>query len=698
MPHPSSGSGGTGGSQQGNGGSNASAPNTLHLGHNALLKSPSGGSSLPLLGPSFTPPIFPVSLSQSALSALGPLGGLGSSVLASQPVSSSRRNSLRADMMTLSSPALRPLALSGSLASMTGSPLLGARSLVGGLGLGHGAGSSSSSAGGNASSNKDSAGSGMDHSVSPSPHLLDGSLLLSSPTSPLLGSSSPHTGAPGSLVCHQCQRARPPRSLVFCCHTYSKKSGSSRPLCTNKYCEDCLRQGYPSLRSIQDYPGPAKRHDVNSTWECPACKGVCSCAACEGMGMRRGARGGSSGSPAAEPDPSSLDPAHTLAYGYVYFAQYLEDAMDVSPPSDTAAAEAAAAVGLANAATYAVATSPIIRPAKRLLLTTAPHSGSSQTRGGVASAADMMDDDAAARDAEEQAAAERAEARALAARRAQNVCHLPTSMTLLSSDEEADSDEEDQQQQRAGGASSLRGFASSSPRGRSLSAAANTKPLSSGIGAALGTILAASKSPLLQSLSERIRAQSGGNASVDPPLVKLEGAALAADSGVALKLELASPMLGATSSISSSHAVSAAPASSITPSGVATAAASPASSSPTSALLGIFAAAEPFQPTPSPNTQASNDTTAAASIATNATSSSTTTRMEIDTGSSLSAAAAAVASVLSSPLHSGGGVELLVSHGGDGTDSSTGDVNDSDHDDDDLHAHAGAGMHAQVLV
>jgi hypothetical protein len=164
------------------------------------------------------------------------------------------------------------------------------------------------------------------------------------------------------------------------------------------------------------------------------------------------------------------------------------------PPTEAQASEAAAAIGLANAATYAVATSPMIRPMRR-----------------------MGDADSA-----EAEAVARAEQRALAQRRAQNVCQLPSSMALLSSDSEGD-DEPDVLAIHTSPAS-LR------PQERSLSSTA---------GDALGTILAASRSPLLQAMTEAMR---------EPPMVKLESddvASLSVASAATVSRSFASPAMPA---------------------------------------------------------------------------------------------------------------------------------------------------------
>ena len=275
----------------------------LHASHHpsALLKSPTATSLLlgsaaaaaATGGVSFTPPIFPVSMASSTLSHML-LTAPASTLLSSHPTSTSRRNSIA--VMNLS-PALRPL---------TGSPMMGSRSLGGSAASNATSAQSTVKAGEQSAalsalsaSSKDGM---LDNRASPSPSdsMMDGptgSILSSSVgnamlmASPLLG---PTPTPPTTLLCHQCGQHRPIRTIVFCCNAFPKKStavgaGLSKPVCNNKYCEGCLAT-YPHTTNlaaagaevgerkeshstkppaIRDYPPASKRHDINSQWECP---------------------------------------------------------------------------------------------------------------------------------------------------------------------------------------------------------------------------------------------------------------------------------------------------------------------------------------------------------------------------------------------------------------------------------------------
>jgi hypothetical protein len=268
-------------------------------------------------------------------------------------------------------------------------------------------------------------------------------------------------------------------------------------------------------------------------------------------------------------------------------------------------------------------------------------------------------------------------------------------MSLLSSDEENESDDEEQRQQRS--SLHLSKVSSSPPsQGRSLSSSMNTsgKPLSSGIGDALGTILAASKSPLLQSLSERMRATSSSNNDPLPP-VKLDSPAASPSIASAAMLAAVSSLKPALSSSPAGRALNSSTSSAASSAagvrGTATALPSPSPSPTSNSILGIFAAVAPFQPSPNKSAVRAG--------------SHESTSMEVDHSTS------AQPSSVSRSLLGGGAanatrasptttVELLVAHHNDddsagaGVDDDGRDGADSEQDD-----HSDQPMaHAQVLV
>jgi len=194
---------------------------------------------------------------------------------------------------------------------------------------------------------------------------------------------------------------------------------------------------------ILDYPPAGKRHDVNSQWQCPACRGLCVCPSCLSFG-------GSSS--------LSLSHARTLAAAYVYMSEYLEESMERAPTLAQAHA-AAAAVGLANAATYAVATSPTIRPI---------NANQQQQKHQE----DRQQHDK--QDAQH------------------NLCHLPPSMMGLSSDDEDEVDDENVAMTDS--LSQTHPAASSSHHSPSTSSTSALVSSSEGI----SSILVASRSPHLR--------------------------------------------------------------------------------------------------------------------------------------------------------------------------------------------------------
>jgi hypothetical protein len=91
-------------------------------------------------------------------------------------------------------------------------------------------------------------------------------------------------------------------------------------------CGACLTKFYNER-------APSKRGPTNSEFVCPACRGICCCAACRRIKARQ----------LGEIDPSALSPASMLAYSYVYCPDVLLSSMgeteeaapeELEPPSD----------------------------------------------------------------------------------------------------------------------------------------------------------------------------------------------------------------------------------------------------------------------------------------------------------------------------------------------------------------------------
>ena len=86
--------------------------------------------------------------------------------------------------------------------------------------------------------------------------------------------------------CHQCKSRRPVNQLMFCCN--NKKRGhrsvhallgtgeGRRPPCRKKFCDLCLAKFYDQHPSSQEMISSGSE----SRWQCPSCRGFCTCAAC----------------------------------------------------------------------------------------------------------------------------------------------------------------------------------------------------------------------------------------------------------------------------------------------------------------------------------------------------------------------------------------------------------------------------------
>ena len=178
-----------------------------------------------------------------------------------------------------------------------------------------------------------------------------------STTSPELESSAPNLSNGSGSSCHQCKSRRLIVDLVYCCNMWKKgadrkvaatATSSAQHSCRKKYCGNCLTKFYSER-------APAKRSAHNSEFVCPACRGICCCAACRRIKARQhpgseemhdvnhstdqGQLNESTDhhhvhehehepeQPQSDINPSELPPAKMLAYSYVYCEDVLKSAM-----------------------------------------------------------------------------------------------------------------------------------------------------------------------------------------------------------------------------------------------------------------------------------------------------------------------------------------------------------------------------------
>lgn len=85
------------------------------------------------------------------------------------------------------------------------------------------------------------------------------------------GSSKQSAGNGSGSSCHQCKSRCTLASLILCKNTPSSKTKGKRQGCRKKYCDRCLNKFYN-----ENSPVPGQEHK----WSCPACRGICRCAAC----------------------------------------------------------------------------------------------------------------------------------------------------------------------------------------------------------------------------------------------------------------------------------------------------------------------------------------------------------------------------------------------------------------------------------
>jgi hypothetical protein len=93
------------------------------------------------------------------------------------------------------------------------------------------------------------------------------------PTEESIAALLPTSGNGSGSSCHQCKSRRGMINLIYCSNMLVKKSDDRRQACRKKYCEPCLMKFYNELP-------PDRKDDLTAEWPCPACRGLCSCAAC----------------------------------------------------------------------------------------------------------------------------------------------------------------------------------------------------------------------------------------------------------------------------------------------------------------------------------------------------------------------------------------------------------------------------------
>jgi hypothetical protein len=129
--------------------------------------------------------------------------------------------------------------------------------------------------------------------------------------------------------CHQCKSRRAKNQLAYCNAGMSeggKKVKIRRP-CRKKYCGSCLSKFYH-----EKMPG------AHISWSCPACRQICTCAACRKNKLKS--------SKYFQQDPALMSPATSIAVGLVYFGDISEEARkfkldEVSPEVQAKARKAA---------------------------------------------------------------------------------------------------------------------------------------------------------------------------------------------------------------------------------------------------------------------------------------------------------------------------------------------------------------------
>ena len=91
---------------------------------------------------------------------------------------------------------------------------------------------------------------------------------------PVHVASTPRTTSSSVMVsCHQC-KLKKASSQCMQCSCMEQKGGGGKKRCVKKYCTTCLSKHYNFHMPVKE-EGSEQPH-----WICPACKAMCSCAAC----------------------------------------------------------------------------------------------------------------------------------------------------------------------------------------------------------------------------------------------------------------------------------------------------------------------------------------------------------------------------------------------------------------------------------
>mmetsp|Transcript_12648 Transcript_12648/g.23917 ORF Transcript_12648/g.23917 Transcript_12648/m.23917 type:complete len:261 (+) Transcript_12648:358-1140(+) len=91
--------------------------------------------------------------------------------------------------------------------------------------------------------------------------------------------NSPSTGS----SCHQCKSRRATKDLNWCRNMLTMQHGKKRPVCRKKYCDRCL------LKFLGEKPPRNQAKKNRDKWLCPACRNICTCAACRRRKVRKSA-------------------------------------------------------------------------------------------------------------------------------------------------------------------------------------------------------------------------------------------------------------------------------------------------------------------------------------------------------------------------------------------------------------------------
>jgi len=126
--------------------------------------------------------------------------------------------------------------------------------------------------------------------------------------------------------CHQCKTTRDSK-LLLCCTSKAEK-GKRKRKCRKKYCAACLQRTYAQVMINMT------KEEI-SHWQCPACIGVCTCAACQRRGKETALEN------VGLPPPLNI-PAELLANDPWAYA--LHSSSTAASAAQQAAAQAAAAI------------------------------------------------------------------------------------------------------------------------------------------------------------------------------------------------------------------------------------------------------------------------------------------------------------------------------------------------------------------